>query len=75
MKEAFEEMLSLLKTDYIDVGMIHYVDAQQDFDEVFNGEIIEYAKTLKDKGKIKYIGLSSHNPIVAMKAIESVISG
>ena len=27
VKEGFEEMLSLLQTDYIDVGMIHYVDS------------------------------------------------
>lgn len=71
VKIGFEDLLKRLQTDYIDIGMIHYVDAQQDFDEVFNGEIIEYAKALKDRGKIKYIGLSSHNPIVAMKAIES----
>ena len=30
VKEGFSEMLSLLKTDYIDVGMIHYCDAEKD---------------------------------------------
>lgn len=71
VKEGFEDLLQRLQTDYIDIGMIHYVDAQKDFDEVFNGEIIDYAKALKKEGKIKYIGMSSHNPLVAIKAVKS----
>ena len=51
-----------LHTDYIDVGMIHYIDAQKDFDEVFGGEVIAFAKELKEKGMIRTIGISSHNP-------------
>ena len=30
VKRGFEEMMSLLKTDFIDVGMIHYCDAMSD---------------------------------------------
>lgn len=71
VKASFESLLSDLKTDYIDVGMIHYVDSFEDYDTVFNGEIIEYAKLLKAKGAIRHIGLSSHNPMVALKAVES----
>ena len=70
-KLAFEDLLKRLQTDYIDIGMIHYVDAEEDFEKVFNGEIIEYAKRLKAEGKIKAIGLSSHNPIIAKKAIKT----
>ena len=40
-KAGFEDQLSRIGTDYIDVGMIHYVDSESDFEEVFNGEIIE----------------------------------
>ncbi len=70
-KESFEDLLIRLQTDYIDVGMIHYVDSFEDYDIIFGGEIIEYAKELKQKGIIKHIGLSSHNPLVALKAVES----
>ena len=35
-KAAFEDQLNRIGTDYIDVGMIHYVDSESDFDEVFN---------------------------------------
>ncbi|MBR1617050.1 aldo/keto reductase, partial [bacterium] len=71
VKVGFECMLKELNTDYIDIGMIHYIDAMKDLDEVLNGEIYEYAKELKKSGKIKYIGMSSHNPEVALKAVNS----
>ena len=70
-KAAFEDQLNRIGTDYIDVGMIHYVDSESDFDEVFNGAIMEYCKELKADGKILSIGLSSHNPAVARKAVET----
>ena len=67
-KQAFADLLKRLGTDYIDVGMIHYIDAVDDFHAVFDGGIIEYAKQLKAEGKIRSIGLSSHNPVVAHMA-------
>lgn len=70
-KAAFEDQLNRIGTDYIDMGMIHYVDSESDFDEVFNGAIMEYCKELKADGKILSIGLSSHNPAVARKAVET----
>lgn len=71
VKLSFEDLLKRLQTDYIDVGMIHYIDSFEDYDVVFEGEIIEYAKELKEKGIIHHIGISSHNPLVALKAVES----
>lgn len=47
--------------------MIHYVDSEEDFQTVFGGEIIEYAKELKEKGIVRYLGMSSHNPHIAKK--------
>lgn len=70
-KQSFENLLDCLQTNYIDVGMIHYVDSHKDYDSVFNTPIIEYAKELKEKGIIKHIGLSSHNPEIALKAIQT----
>lgn len=71
VKKAMEDMLSLLQTDYIDVGMIHYVDSIKDWDTVANGPVLQYALELKEKGIIRHIGLSSHNPQAAMRAIAS----
>lgn len=70
-KRSFQNLLDRLQTDYIDVGMIHYVDSEEDFHTVFDGPILEYAKELKEKGVIHHIGMSSHNPHIALKAVES----
>ena len=71
VKAGFEEMLELLQTDYIDVGMIHYCDALSDWEEIVQGGVLDYARELKSQGRIRHIGLSSHNPQVAQKAVES----
>ena len=69
-KASFKDLLARLRTDYIDVGMIHYVDSEDDFKTVFEGPIYEYALELKEKGVIRHIGMSSHNPHIALKAVE-----
>ena len=71
VKAGFSEMLRLLQTEYIDVGMIHYCDALSDWDEIIKNGILDYARELKASGKIRHIGLSSHNPQVALKAVET----
>lgn len=71
VKSGFEEMMRLLQTDYIDVGMIHYCDSLKDWNEIVNGEVMKYALELKAQGRIHHIGLSSHNPDVAIEAINS----
>lgn len=68
---GFEESLKQLQTDYIDVGTIHYCDALDDWKGLVTGGILDYARELKAAGKIRHIGLSSHNPQVALKAVES----
>lgn len=70
-KAAFQDLLERLETDYIDVGMIHYSDEEADFHRIFDGEFIEFVKELKASGKIHAIGLSSHNPVIAKKAVET----
>lgn len=70
-KEAFEDLLKRLDTDYIDVGMLHFVDTEEGFHAVFETEIFDYVKELKKSGKIKFIGISSHDPIIALKAVQT----
>lgn len=71
VRAAFEKMLENLDTNYIDIGMIHYVDSEATWQEIAEGEVMKYALALKEQGKIRCIGLSSHNPVVAQKAVES----
>ena len=70
VKAAFEEMMSLLGTDYLDVGMIHYCDAMKDWESIVDNGILDYARELKAQGRIRHIGLSSHNPLVAERAVK-----
>lgn len=51
--------------------MIHYLDGEEDFRKVFNGPVMELALQLKKRGRIRHVGLSSHNPAVAVRAVES----
>ncbi|MBR1691301.1 MAG: aldo/keto reductase [Lachnospiraceae bacterium] len=71
VKEGFEEMMELLGTDYLDVGMIHYCDAMSDWNTIVENGILDYAVGLKAEGRIRHIGLSSHNPLVALAAVET----
>lgn len=70
-KDAFERQLARLQTDYLDIGMIHYVDAMDDWKHVMEDGIMDYCRELKAAGRIHAIGVSSHNPAVAAKAVET----
>lgn len=71
VKASFEDLLTRLATDYIDIGMIHYVDSLEDWEAVAGGPVMAYAREMQAQGKIRYIGLSSHNPVAAMQAVQS----
>ena len=70
-REAFEDLLERLQTDYVDLGMIHFVDQESDWETVVKGAYIQYVKELKASGKIRHIGMSTHNPAMAKLAAES----
>ena len=69
VKAGFADQLSRLETDCLDIGMIHYVDALSDWESVVQNGILDYALELKDRGVIKSLGLSSHNPEAALAEI------
>ncbi len=71
VKEGFEDQLKRLGTDYLDIGMIHYVDSVSEWESVRNGPVMEYALELKKAGTIKAIGLSSHNPEASLAAVHT----
>ena len=71
VKPAFDDLLTRLNTDYIDFGLIHYIDSIDDFNEVFDKGSYEYASELKKQGVIKHIGFSSHNPVISQKLVDT----
>lgn len=68
---AFEDILKRMHTDYIDLGMIHYIDSKEDWDVCMNTDYIKYVHELHKKGVIHHIGLSTHNPKIAKMAVET----
>jgi len=70
-KKYFEELLRCLDTDYIDLGMMFFVDTEKDFDDVFKTDYINYIRQLKREGKIRAVGASSHHPEIAMRLVET----
>lgn len=71
VKIGFSDQLERLQTDRVEVGMVHYVDSLKDWDAVVSGRVMSYALELKEQGAVKSLGLSSHNPIVALEAVKS----
>ena len=68
---AFEDILKRMHTDYIDLGMIHYIDEEKEWDLCMSTDYIRYVHELHEAGTIRHIGLSTHNPRIAKKAVES----
>jgi predicted aldo/keto reductase-like oxidoreductase len=73
VKKYFENLLRYLNTDYIDFGMLFFIDTDKDFSDVFETDILRYAQDLKKQGHIRAIGASSHNPKVAKRIVETGI--
>ena len=53
--------------------MIHFIDQESDWEAAVNGPYLDYVRELKAGGKIRHIGMSTHNPAMAKKAVESGI--
>ncbi len=55
--ERFEESLSRLRTDYVDILLYHAI---RDIEELHNPHILEALTELKEAGKIKHAAVSLH---------------
>lgn len=64
-REGVRDFLERFRTDYIDLGMLHFIDTKEDFDRAFNGEYLDYALSLKKSGAVRFLGASSHDPATA----------
>lgn len=67
-----DDLLRRLQTDYVDVLMIHFVDEADEWDRLLEpGGILDIARSYRDAGHARAIGLSSHVPSVAQRAVET----
>ncbi len=70
IKKSVQWQLEKLRTDYIDFGFIHCMDEDSDLDTYIKNGVLDYILDLKKKGVIRHIGMSSHTPAVAQRALD-----
>ena len=77
-KKQIEESISLLQLDYVDLFSMHGLNTQDEYDLLFNNpkqegeDLIDALKQLKEEGKIRHFGFSTHGPAnLIQKAIET----
>ena len=44
VRPAFEDLLKRLQTDYIDIGMIHYIDSEEEWEQIQHSDYMDYVK-------------------------------
>ncbi len=57
----FEQSLKRMKTDYVDVLLIHAIGDSNKLEDLEREKTIEAMQKLKEEGAVKYIGFSSMN--------------
>ncbi|MCK4636705.1 MAG: aldo/keto reductase [Methanomicrobia archaeon] len=70
-EEIFLETLSRLDIDYIDVANLHFVKKEKEYNEVIAKGVLDLAVRLKEEGKARFVGISTHDVSVATKAAKS----
>ena len=71
-EKFFNDLLTRLQTDYIDVLMLHCVDEPDDYRTIFSlGGLLELAIRLQKEGKTRFVGMSNHRVPTALKAVNS----
>lgn len=70
-KEYIADFLQRFHTDYLDIGMLHYVDEFADWQMVLDNGILDYMCEQKQKGVFKFLGVSSHNAKVAQEIVKT----
>jgi len=69
-KEQIERSLQRLKTDYIDLIQIHYVNNVNEYKKAMaEGGAYQAALEAKREGKVRFIGISGHRPDLLAKWI------
>lgn len=73
IRQQIDWMLGSLKTDYVDYGFIHCLDAVSDWKSYKKNGVLEYLLDMKRQGVVKHIGLSTHTPKLANLVLDAGI--
>jgi len=67
-----ENSLRMLRTDYIDLYQLHQIAQEKDWDAVCApGGALEVLTKAKQEGKIRWIGVTSHNLAMAVRLVQT----
>ncbi|WP_248929969.1 aldo/keto reductase [Paenibacillus hamazuiensis] len=71
-KEEIERSLQRMKTDYVDLLQIHYVNYVNEYKQAMDeGGAYEAALEAKKAGKVRHIGITGHRPELLAKWVQS----
>lgn len=70
--EQLENSLAMLRTDYIDLYQLHQIAQEKDWQAVTApGGALEAVVKAKEAGKVRHIGVTSHNLKMAVKLVRT----
>ena len=70
-KDHMDDLFRRLKTDYVDIAMLHCIDQEGEYQSALQSGLIDYMLEQKKKGAFRYLGFSSHELEVAKKMVNS----
>ena len=71
VKRSVDRQLRDLKTDYINYGFIHCMDASSDWAAYQKNGILQYLLDMKSQGVVRHMGASSHTPSVIQEILDA----
>lgn len=72
VREHLERSLRMLRTDHLDLYQLHQIAHEKDWEAVTApGGALEEAARALDAGKIRYLGVTSHNLTMAVRLVRT----
>jgi predicted aldo/keto reductase-like oxidoreductase len=70
-ESAFLDVLRHLETEYVDVLLLHNLNAANDWDRASRSGFLDLAGRLRDEGRARFLGISGHYHGIMESAVES----
>lgn len=71
-RAGLKQSLQKLRTDHIDIMLLHGIDDEKTLEQAMATEgSLTAVKEARQQGKVRFIGLSGHRPLILMKAIRT----
>jgi hypothetical protein len=71
-RSGLKQSLQKLRTDHIDIMLLHGIDDEKTLEQAMAADgSLTAVKEARKEGKVRFIGMSGHRPLVLMKAIRT----